>query len=408
MVFGLFYRKQLRTPSPSIADSKKLSPAPIPPPTPSPQPQLQDTTPLHALILSVPPQTLHTYALSHLDPSAPPPSPTTITCLTSFFSTLSPPTHLHCVRCHKFFFEIENDDRSCLIGHDDDSAEVERIGWASGVAPARYETLWGCCGKNVEGDGDMGPPDGWCYEGKHTVSFHLLSTYSVYVSCVDHGGHKTDHKRARFRADSTPHDDKLVPCALLRCHQNSPSSSSLSELEPESIPDEKPRGRKRRVKPRELSAESERVPTSAKSEGVDEETSVMAKKSIKASMKSRSRRKPKDSTEDTPMDVSDDHTSVTQSKPDSKATMAITKRKAKSRSSLPKSTAGAKPNSTASVAAKQPKTTSAKAKQSHARPASRSSSVTGSRKRSESCHMMSEGDGSNPVDVVKKKKRKLV
>jgi hypothetical protein len=41
----------------------------------------------------------------------------------------------------------------------------------------------------------MGPPDGWCYEGKHTV----------------------DPKRARFRADSTPHDDKLTTCAQLRC-----------------------------------------------------------------------------------------------------------------------------------------------------------------------------------------------
>lgn len=65
---------------------------------------------------------------------------------------------------------MENDDRSCLIGHDDDSAEVERVGRASGG----YETLWGCCGKTVEGDGDMGPPDGWCYEGKHTVSFSTL------------------------------------------------------------------------------------------------------------------------------------------------------------------------------------------------------------------------------------------
>ena len=41
----------------------------------------------------------------------------------------------------------------------------------------------------------MGPPDGWCYEGKHTI----------------------DPKRARFRADSTPHDDKLTTCAQMRC-----------------------------------------------------------------------------------------------------------------------------------------------------------------------------------------------
>jgi hypothetical protein len=36
--------------------------------------------------------------------------------------------------------------------------------------------LWGCCGKTVEGDGDMGPPDGWCYEGMHTVSRALIGS----------------------------------------------------------------------------------------------------------------------------------------------------------------------------------------------------------------------------------------
>jgi len=56
--------------------------------------------------------------------------------------------------------------------------------------------LWQCCGKTVEGDGDQGPPDGWCYEGKHT----------------------TDIKRARWRADSTPQDDKLVSCLRKNCN----------------------------------------------------------------------------------------------------------------------------------------------------------------------------------------------
>lgn len=42
----------------------------------------------------------------------------------------------------------------------------------------------------------MGPPDGWCYEGRHT----------------------TDTKRARFRADSTIHDDKLMTCVAAGCH----------------------------------------------------------------------------------------------------------------------------------------------------------------------------------------------
>lgn len=46
-----------------------------------------------------------------------------------------------------------------------------------------------------QGNGDQGPPDGWCYEGFHT----------------------TDIKRARFRADSTPQDDKLISCKRLHC-----------------------------------------------------------------------------------------------------------------------------------------------------------------------------------------------
>ena len=78
----------------------------------------------------------------------------------------------HCVRCHKDFTDVENTDRSCLVPHDDESAEVERVGRSRKVGAAEgpvYETLWGCCGKTVEGDGDQGPPDGWCYEGKHTV-----------------------------------------------------------------------------------------------------------------------------------------------------------------------------------------------------------------------------------------------
>ena len=46
-----------------------------------------------------------------------------------------------------------------------------------------------------QGDGAQGPPDGWCFEGFHT----------------------TDIKRARFRADSTPYDDKLTSCERLKC-----------------------------------------------------------------------------------------------------------------------------------------------------------------------------------------------
>lgn len=49
--------------------------------------------------------------------------------------------------------------------------------------------------KKVQGNGDQGPPDGWCYEGRHT----------------------TDLKRARFRADSTLLEDKLISCRRKRC-----------------------------------------------------------------------------------------------------------------------------------------------------------------------------------------------
>lgn len=163
-------------PSPLIADSSSLTvdsssltvdPSPLPADS-SPLPT--DPSPLRRLIASVPPQTLHTYTLAHLDPLSSP-DPAALTVLFNFFATLVPPPRLHCVRCHKGYFQVENTDRSCLVPHDDESAEVERVGASSrskGLG-TEYETLWGCCGKTVEGDGDMGPPDGWCYEGKHTV-----------------------------------------------------------------------------------------------------------------------------------------------------------------------------------------------------------------------------------------------
>lgn len=226
------------------------SPPPMPPPatpSPAPEPQVTDPKALHNLISSVPPQTLHEYCLGLLDPAAfdavtgranqtrkrrrksgvvtaeetaealkpiAPPlkphpvlTPPTLDALTSFFRELVPPPQLHCVRCHKQYFELENSDYSCRVAHDDDSTIVERVGTKivdsseeeededendtkkkgkdgkRSQSPRRprksaiptvkgsiYETLWGCCGQTVEGDGDQGPPDGWCYEGRHTVS----------------------------------------------------------------------------------------------------------------------------------------------------------------------------------------------------------------------------------------------
>ncbi|KAJ2911965.1 hypothetical protein MD484_g8448, partial [Candolleomyces efflorescens] len=271
-----FPRDGLHTPAPSISISHQLNVnaavATPPPPTPSPPPPdlepeppkrelVTDPRALYTLITSVPPQTLHTYCLQHLNPAnfpsaSPSPkrrkgkgrvppgdvtqpahrrsqsigggkgetdeegaiTPETLTQLTSFFKSLVPPPQLHCVRCHKSYFELDNTDMSCRVPHDDDSAIVDRVGVSipsassshgkgrSGEA-ATYETLWGCCGKVVEGDGDQGPPDGWCYEGRHTV----------------------DTKRARWRADSSLHDDKLQSCAKRRCFVNSYSRPPVSQ-----------------------------------------------------------------------------------------------------------------------------------------------------------------------------------
>ena len=175
-----------KQPSPRTVDSDSqipLWPAEMPAMSPDNAEQVTDPTILHTLITSVPAQTLHSYVLKHLSsapsssiplqPSLNPPSPRTLTILTQFFASLTPPPLLHCVRCHRGFFELENTDRSCTVAHDDDSAIVERVRTGLGT---EFETMWGCCEKTVEGDGDMGPPDGWCYEGKHTVnSFFLLS-----------------------------------------------------------------------------------------------------------------------------------------------------------------------------------------------------------------------------------------
>ncbi|KZT29499.1 hypothetical protein NEOLEDRAFT_1175180 [Neolentinus lepideus HHB14362 ss-1] len=225
MVFGLLFRNksqvqiaepppvQLRTPSPSEAASLAHGAHQESPHLPDAgtsskifsssevtedavvSPEV-DADALLSLVSAVPPKTLHAYTLKRL-PTA---ELSIISSLHTFYADLTPPPLLHCVRCHRDYTEVENDDRSCLIAHDDDSAEVERVG-PKGKGPSAagnggYETLWGCCGRTVEGDGDMGPPDGWCYEGKHTA----------------------DVKRARFRADSTPNDDKLISCLKLNCH----------------------------------------------------------------------------------------------------------------------------------------------------------------------------------------------
>ena len=161
--------QQLRTPSPSEAAFNGLGSAPhiiMASPETSTSTQALPPTPevLHTLITTIPPKTLHTYVLSHIA-TAP---PDILVALASFFATLAPPPLLHCVRCHVDYTEVENSDRSCRVPHDDNSADVEWVGRSRG--DSEYETYYGCCGKTVEGEGDLGPPDGWCYEGMHTVS----------------------------------------------------------------------------------------------------------------------------------------------------------------------------------------------------------------------------------------------
>jgi hypothetical protein len=121
---------------------------------------------LHSLITSIPAKTLHAYLLDNI-PAAP---PDTLTALASFFETLSPPPLLHCVRCHEDYMDIENGDHSCRMPHDEESMEIEYVGYHHGHSDSEYDTTYCCCEKVVEGEGDDGPPSGWCFEGKHTVS----------------------------------------------------------------------------------------------------------------------------------------------------------------------------------------------------------------------------------------------
>src|SRR5882757_1167552 len=96
---------------------------------------------LHDLVSTIPAKTLQAYVLAHL-PTAP---PDTLSALVSFFAALTPPPLLHCVRCHSDYMEIENDNRSCQVPHDEDSAFVE---WVSSIGRngSEYETQYGCCG----------------------------------------------------------------------------------------------------------------------------------------------------------------------------------------------------------------------------------------------------------------------
>lgn len=181
MVFGLFGRskaaanqtddeqrkddgaQQLRTPSPtgSVGTAPPQSPEPAdaarvvkrarsmsPAKTGLPLEEPQIMPPMNAeelltLFKKVPPKTLHEFVIKNVSNA----SLQEVTALTEFFATLRPPPALHCVRCHKNYVEVENTETSCLVPHDDETAEVEYVG---GSRKTTYETLWGCCNKTVE------------------------------------------------------------------------------------------------------------------------------------------------------------------------------------------------------------------------------------------------------------------
>ncbi|KAF6746196.1 hypothetical protein DFP72DRAFT_923389 [Ephemerocybe angulata] len=140
-------------------------------------------------------------------------TPEALTLLTDFFRTLVPHPQLHCVRCHKALLRPRKHRQwtpAAASRTTTTAPSSERVGVSSSSADAAtYQTLWGCCGGVVEGDGDQGPPDGWCYEGMHTI----------------------DTRRARFRADSSLQDDKLVSCAARRCFRARREESESSDEE---------------------------------------------------------------------------------------------------------------------------------------------------------------------------------
>ncbi|KZT00485.1 uncharacterized protein LAESUDRAFT_666087, partial [Laetiporus sulphureus 93-53] len=169
-------------------------------------------------ITSIHAKTLHSYVLSHLQ-NAPKPI---FAAFTTFFIELIPPLWLHCVRCHKDYVEVKNNNRSCLVSHDDKSAEVKHIrriarsGRLMIDPGTTYEMLWRCCGKLTEGDRDQGPLDGLCYERKHMVCTLIFPHISSQH--FDHLLLQTNIKCAHFHTDSTPQDDKLTLCIWLNCH----------------------------------------------------------------------------------------------------------------------------------------------------------------------------------------------
>jgi len=140
---------------------------------------------LHDLVKSVPAQTLRTYTLAALARTNAT-EPSLFPGLARFFATLERPPELHCVRCHWDYLEVENNDHSCCIEHDDEATGIQQ----GGSEGKEYQVHMACCGKMFGVDDCGETPDGLCFEGRHT----------------------TDAMRARLRANANSINDKMASC----------------------------------------------------------------------------------------------------------------------------------------------------------------------------------------------------
>ncbi|KAG8897961.1 hypothetical protein FRB99_007771, partial [Tulasnella sp. 403] len=168
-------RKPKSKSAPRTPKTPRDPPAPVEPEPP----EKVALSALRGVVQSFPPKSFHASLLSRLDEA----KPDQVKALTDLLEGLTPPSKLHCARCHRDYLEEENYERSCVMDHDDNSTAVRH-----------GETIWGCCGHVAEGEET---PAGWCYEGRHT----------------------DDRTKARYRDDADDEDDGLQSCQERKCHK---------------------------------------------------------------------------------------------------------------------------------------------------------------------------------------------
>jgi hypothetical protein len=181
-----------------------------------------------------------------------------------------------------------------------------------------------------------------------------------------------DIKRARFRADSTIHDDKLTSCLELNCHHTRPSRTSRKRSRPSNL--------------HESGTDSEEdVSEGEKDSGLDEivlkeEGVSAAKKKKRLNKKGKAKPKPKDIPWEVEMDTPLNDSASAPGSP------------------KPKSTSPSKPKSRAKPRSSSEKPISAKSMKPRSKP--RKSSASGMEVTSGA----SEAEG---IEGKPKKKRKV-